>query len=122
VPSASKMAAMMTSPCLCPGGSEGRHPLAPDSGGMQFLQRPRGELRFAAPRNRRGRGRRNLKPRAADPYTYSGGERGPVTFPVFKAGDSVLRGSNGGFDSHTLPPTSLFFAGYRKLLFHYCSS
>jgi hypothetical protein len=34
-----------------------------------------------------------------------GGERGPVTFPVFKAGDSVLRGSNGGFDSHTLPPT-----------------
>jgi len=27
-----------------------------------------------------------------------------VTFPVFKAGDSVLRGSNGGFDSHTLPP------------------
>jgi hypothetical protein len=27
-----------------------------------------------------------------------------VTFPAFKAGDSVLRGSNGGFDSHTLPP------------------
>ena len=33
-----------------------------------------------------------------------GGEIGPVTFPAFKAGDSVLRGSNGGFDSHTLPP------------------
>jgi hypothetical protein len=29
-----------------------------------------------------------------------------VTFPAFKAGDSVLRGSNGGFDSHTLPPKS----------------
>jgi hypothetical protein len=27
-----------------------------------------------------------------------------VIFPAFKAGDSVLRGSNGGFDSHTLPP------------------
>jgi hypothetical protein len=33
-----------------------------------------------------------------------GGERGPVTFPAFKAGDSVLRGSNGGFDFHTPPP------------------
>jgi hypothetical protein len=30
-----------------------------------------------------------------------------VTFPAFKAGDSVLRGSNGGFDSHTLPPYPL---------------
>jgi len=38
-------------------------------------------------------------------YTPSGGERGPVTSPAFKAGDSVLSGSNGGFDSHTLPPT-----------------
>jgi hypothetical protein len=28
-----------------------------------------------------------------------------VTFPAFKAGDSVLRGSNGGFDFHTLPPS-----------------
>jgi hypothetical protein len=28
-----------------------------------------------------------------------------VISPAFKAGDSVLRGSNGGFDSHTLPPT-----------------
>ena len=27
-----------------------------------------------------------------------------MIFPAFKAGDSVLRGSNGGFDSHTLPP------------------
>jgi len=27
-----------------------------------------------------------------------------VIFPAFKAGDSALRGSNGGFDSHTLPP------------------
>jgi hypothetical protein len=40
-----------------------------------------------------------------DPYTANGGERGPVIFPAFKAGDSVLSGSNGGFDSHTLPPT-----------------
>src|SRR5260370_28203340 len=37
-------------------------------------------------------------------YTVPGGEKSPVTFPAFKAGDSVLRGSNGGFDSHTLPP------------------
>ena len=28
-----------------------------------------------------------------------------MIFPAFKAGDSTLRGSNGGFDSHTLPPT-----------------
>jgi len=27
-----------------------------------------------------------------------------VTFPAFKAGDSALRGSNGGFDFHTPPP------------------
>jgi hypothetical protein len=33
-----------------------------------------------------------------------GGERGPVTFPAFKAGDAVLRGPGGGFDFHTLPP------------------
>ena len=26
------------------------------------------------------------------------------TLPIFKAGDSVLCGSNGGFDSDTLPP------------------
>ncbi len=33
-----------------------------------------------------------------------GGEKGPVTLPAFKAGDPALRGSGGGFDSHTLPP------------------
>jgi len=38
------------------------------------------------------------------PYTLSGGERGPVTPPVFKAGDTILRGLNGGFDFHTPPP------------------
>ena len=27
-----------------------------------------------------------------------------MTFPAFKAGDSALRGSNGGFDFHTPPP------------------
>src|SRR5207245_9631228 len=37
-------------------------------------------------------------------YTVTGGEKSPVTFPAFKAGDSVLRGSNGGFDYHTPPP------------------
>src|SRR5215469_16494107 len=36
-----------------------------------------------------------------------GGEWGPVTFPAFKAGDSSLRGWNGGFDFHTPPPSSL---------------
>jgi len=41
------------------------------------------------------------------PFSYNpnGGEMGPVTCPAFKAGDSALRESNGGFDSHTLPPT-----------------
>src|SRR5215472_15080807 len=33
-----------------------------------------------------------------------GGEWGPVTFPAFKAGDSSLRGWNGGFDFRTPPP------------------
>jgi hypothetical protein len=33
-----------------------------------------------------------------------GGEKGPVIFTAFKAVDSVLRGPNGEFDSHTLPP------------------
>jgi hypothetical protein len=28
-----------------------------------------------------------------------------VVLVAFKAIDSVLRGQNGGFDSHTLPPT-----------------
>ena len=37
-----------------------------------------------------------------------GGERGPVTPPVFKAGDAVLRGPGGGFDFHTPPPHKLF--------------
>ena len=40
-------------------------------------------------------------------YNSSGGENGPVTVPAFKAGDSALRESNGGFDSHTLPPKLL---------------
>jgi hypothetical protein len=35
-----------------------------------------------------------------------GGEKGPVIFTAFKAVDSVLRGPNGEFDSHTLPPSS----------------
>src|SRR6185437_64104 len=33
-----------------------------------------------------------------------GGERGPATLVAFKAIDPVLRGQDGGFDSHTLPP------------------
>ena len=37
-------------------------------------------------------------------YYDCGGEWGPVTFPAFKAGDSSLRGWNGGFDFHTPPP------------------
>ena len=36
----------------------------------------------------------------------NGGARGPVILPVFKAGDPSLRGVDGGFDSHTLPPYS----------------
>jgi hypothetical protein len=30
-----------------------------------------------------------------------------VILPVFKAGDPSLRGMDGGFDSHTLPPNWL---------------
>jgi hypothetical protein len=41
-------------------------------------------------------------------YNPWGGENGPVTVAAFKAADSALRGSNGGFDSHTPPPRSLF--------------
>jgi hypothetical protein len=40
-------------------------------------------------------------------YNPCGGENGPVTVAAFKAADSALRGSNGGFDSHTPPPTCL---------------
>jgi hypothetical protein len=40
-------------------------------------------------------------------YNPCGGENGPVTVAAFKAADSVLRGSNGGFDSHTPPPTNI---------------
>ena len=32
-----------------------------------------------------------------------------MIFAAFKAVDSVLRGSNGGFDSHTLPPYRVSF-------------
>src|SRR5260221_3919714 len=38
--------------------------------------------------------------------TNCGGAGAPVILPAFKAGDSALRESNGGFDSHTLPPFS----------------
>jgi hypothetical protein len=37
-------------------------------------------------------------------YNPRGGENGPVTVAAFKAADSALCGSNGGFDSHTPPP------------------
>jgi len=40
----------------------------------------------------------------AECLTDNGGERDPVIFPAFKAGDSALREPSGGFDSHTLPP------------------
>jgi hypothetical protein len=43
-----------------------------------------------------------------------GGERGPVTFPAFKAGDAVLCGPSGGFDFHTPPPRKCF------ILLGYC--
>ena len=48
--------------------------------------------------------RRHSRPIRTLSYTGCGGEKGPVTFPAFKAGDSFLRGPNGGFDSHTPPP------------------
>jgi hypothetical protein len=42
-------------------------------------------------------------------YNPCGGENGPVTVAAFKAADSALRGSNGGFDSHTPPPHLILF-------------
>src|SRR5271165_819579 len=51
--------------------------------------------------------RRHSRPIRTLSYTGCGGEKGPVTFPAFKAGDSFLRGPNGGFDSHTPPPSPL---------------
>jgi hypothetical protein len=39
-----------------------------------------------------------------------------VIFPAFKAGDSVLSGPNGGFDSHTLPPIYLSSATCASIL------
>jgi len=45
-------------------------------------------------------------PASRDRLHTNGGARGPVILPVFKAGDPSLRGVDGGFDSHTLPPYS----------------
>ena len=42
--------------------------------------------------------------RSAIPIIVRGGERDPVILVAFKAIDPVLRGQDGGFDSHTLPP------------------
>jgi integrase len=58
--------------------------------------------------------RSSLRTRTKFPKIIRGGERGPVTFPAFKAGDAVLRGPSGGFDFHTLPP--LFMNVYGGLL------
>jgi hypothetical protein len=38
-----------------------------------------------------------------------------VIFTAFKAVDSVLRGPNGGFDSHTLPPDLSEVVGVGKI-------
>ena len=51
----------------------------------------------------------NLPTQTNPPRIMRGGERGPVTFPAFKAGDAFLRGTSGGFDFHTPPPTSSFY-------------
>ena len=48
------------------------------------------------------------------PVFKFGGEWGPVTLVAFKAIDSVLRGQNGGFDSHTLPPISHTIITYTR--------
>jgi len=46
----------------------------------------------------------------------SGGEIGPVTFPAFKAGDPSLREPDGGFDSHTPPPSPRTALGFGQKL------
>jgi hypothetical protein len=53
-----------------------------------------------------------LNARIAVPIIVRGGERDPVILVAFKAIDPVLRGRDGGFDSHTLPPTIPFSVTY----------
>ena len=48
---------------------------------------------------------KKLNARGNIPIIVRGGERDPVILVAFKAIDPVLRGQDGGFDSHTLPPT-----------------
>jgi len=47
-------------------------------------------------------------------YNRRGGENGPVTVAAFKAADSALRGSNGGFDSHTPPPYFIWLGNHKR--------
>ena len=51
--------------------------------------------------------------------TDHGGERGPVILVAFKAIDPVLCGQGGGFDSHTLPPTTVYLTTYGKIGIRY---
>jgi len=55
---------------------------------------------------------------AASAILLPGGEKGPVTFPAFKAVDTFLRGTHGGFDSHTPPPSpNLYSAPSDRTIF-----
>ena len=45
-----------------------------------------------------------IESRGGGLHNSCGSARGPVILPNFKLGDPSLRGRNGGFDSHTLPP------------------
>ena len=49
--------------------------------------------------------RQKIESQCGPLHNPCGSARGPVILPNFKLGDPSLRGRNGGFDSHTLPPT-----------------
>src|SRR5215469_2094375 len=60
--------------------------------------------------------RQRRLPTCSKPFRIiNGGEWGPVTFPAFKAGDSSLRGWNGGFDLRTPPPDSSVLNRFRSM-------
>jgi hypothetical protein len=66
-----------------------------------------GAFRILTPSNRSQQLRRSRlqsKTSAIIRLRKNGGAWGPVILPAFKAGDPFLRGGDGGFDSHTLPP------------------
>src|SRR5258708_13467289 len=93
-------------------------PRPPGNAGSLHLEKytshPSVSLRSAFPTIRRRSKLRAFGKLCTLDDTNCGGAGAPVILPAFKAGDSALRESNGGFDSHTLPPFSCsVYAAYR---------